>query len=175
MSRAWPSVYERSDWQEVHLKGRCSTVPSLHHSIILPLHALSSISWSFLCYMLHHSKYPCSATPRGCDNGGAILCRNGNAGNGGIWEGERGRSLCTGVMIVSSLFEPGVYHLFRSANRFEGVVIVWATSDERAEFPSRPITIHCRCGWGDKKTIGLAGTEGQTERQHSHFNGDHQF
>jgi hypothetical protein len=65
-------------------------------------------------------------------------------------------------MIVSSLFELGVYHLFRSADRFEGVVIVWATSDVRAEFPSRPITIHCRCGWGDKKTIGLAGTEGQT-------------
>jgi hypothetical protein len=78
-------------------------------------------------------------------------------------------------MIVLSLFEFGVYHLFCSADRFEGVVIVWATSDVRAEFPSRPITIHCRCGWGDKKTIGLAGTEGQTERQLSHFNGDHQF
>jgi hypothetical protein len=46
MSRAWPSVYERSDWQEVHLKGRCSTVPSLHHSTNLLLLVLSSTSGS---------------------------------------------------------------------------------------------------------------------------------
>jgi hypothetical protein len=112
MIGAWPAVYERSYWAEVHLKGRCSIVSSLHPSTNLLLLVRTSISVSLLFEMLHHSKFRCSATPQGRDNGDAILCRNGNAGNGGIWEGERGCILCIVVMIVSSLFEIGVYHLF---------------------------------------------------------------
>lgn len=112
MIGAWPSVYERSHWQEVPLKGRYPTVPSLHPSTNVLLLVRTSISVSLLFEMLHHSKFRCSATPQGRDNGDAILCRDGTAGDEGIWEGERGCILCTVVMIVSSLFELGVYHLF---------------------------------------------------------------
>jgi hypothetical protein len=109
--RPWPSVYERSHSPEVDLKGRSSIVSSLHHSNNLFLLVLSSTLVSFLCYMLHHSRLSCPATPRDCDVGDAILCQNGSAGIGGRWEGEVGRVLCTGHYIVLSLFECGMNHL----------------------------------------------------------------
>jgi hypothetical protein len=70
--------------------------PSLHHTTYLLLLVLSSISGSFLCFMLHHCRFPCLATPRGCYNGDAILCWNGYPGAGYVCEGVWGSPLYRG-------------------------------------------------------------------------------